>query len=191
MSKYLSTASALLALTLVGCSADVLTYDAFGDRGGYYAGELDYAGRKGAIHTVIAGNPFGGDKAKFDAYVLDQMQGQNRGMSAKFVPSEGPQTDPLYKTVVAFNMPKNIDPNRMCREGANLPSQNDGSTVHMAIAFCEGDQSKSDASGVAYRVAGLNDPKFTRLVHETTFVMIPDENQLEMDREGDHNDFRP
>lgn len=188
MTKFLSASTALVALVLVGCSADVLVYDAFGERGGYHAGELDYAGRKGAIHTVIAGNPFGGDKAKFDAYVLSKMQGQNRGTPATFVPAAGPQTDPLYRTVVAFNMPKNIDADRMCREGAKLPADSGDGTVRMSIAFCVGDTSKSDASGIAYRVANLDDPKFTRLVRETTFVMIPDENQLEMDRNSGNTD---
>ena len=180
--KFLSTATALAALVLGGCSADVLVYDEHSERGGYHDGDLDYAGRKGAIETVIAGNPFGGDKARFDAFVLSRMQGRNRGLPANFVPRPGPQTDPLYKTVVAFDMPKNIDPDRMCREGASLPSRPGGDTVRMAIAFCEGDRSKSDAYGIARRVNGINDPKFVRLVQETTFVMIPDEGLIEHDR---------
>jgi len=187
MTKLLSATAMVAALALAGCAADVLVYDEHGERRGYHAGDLDYAGRKGAIETVIAGNPFGGDKARFDAYVLSRMQGQNRGLPANFVPAAGPQTDPLYRTVVAFDMPEGIDADRMCREGAGLPTRSGGDTVRMAIAFCEGDRATSDAYGVARRVASMDDPKFARLVRETTSVMIPDEYLLEHDR----NDGEP
>jgi len=185
MMKSLHVVSLACALAIAGCSTDVMTYDAHGERGGYHAGDLDYAGRKGAIETVIAGNPFGVDKARFDAHVLSRMQGQTRALDTEFVPAAGPRTDPLYRTVVVFDMAEFVDPDRMCRDGLSVPTHPQRGTVRMAIAFCEGDRAKSDAYGIAKRVNGIDDPKFDRLVRETTYVMIPDELLIEHDRNGD------
>jgi hypothetical protein len=43
----------------------------------------------------------------------------------------------------------------------------------MSAAFCQGDALQSDTSGIAYKLAGPNDPKFAELVRGVTNAMIP------------------
>jgi len=145
----------------------------------YNAGDFDYATRKGAMHTVVVGNPFGMAKADFDARVLDLMQGRNSGASAKFVASAGPETDPLYKTVVAFDTPTGTSRDDLCRNADRMSSQPAANRVRVSIVFCEGDTALSGASGSVRDASGAADPKFARLVRETTFFMVPDDGYVE------------
>jgi len=175
---------ALLAATtaVIGCSG-VVIHERAGGLNGYDTRDFDYANRKGAIETVIAGNPFGGDKAAFDGRVRALMQGENRGLPAKFAAAQGADTDPLYKTVVAFDLPAGIETDRLCREGAGLPSRKRAGALRVAMVFCEGGTAKASVSGSVDGAAGPDHPAFARLVKEATYFLVPDDGWIDQLKE--------
>lgn len=167
-----------IALALAACGG-VVVYETTDPQYRYSAGDFDYATRKGAMHTIVAGNPFNMAKADFDARVLALMQGQNRGLPAKFVSSDGQEIDPLYKTVVAFNAATGTDEDELCRNAGQVASQPASDRVRLSIVFCEGDKALSSAAGSVGGVGGADDPQFAELVRETTFFMVPDDDFVE------------
>jgi hypothetical protein len=77
-------------------------------RGSYFEREPEPATIKGAILTIIAGNPFGGPQKDFDDLVRRLMYGQNRELPTDFVASRNGRTIPPHKVVVAFNKDREI-----------------------------------------------------------------------------------
>lgn len=170
---------------VVGCTG-VVVQDAPAPRGGYYDGEFDYASRKGAILTVIAGNPFGGSKFEFDNFVRGHMYGQNRELLADFVASQTERTSPPYKVVVAFNKGRSISPNEMCAKPQSIPIVQEKKELRINIAFCYGDTAKSDTSGYAQNVSGIAHPNFASLIRQATFTMLPEPGETESDRQSEN-----
>ena len=91
---------------LTGCAAVV--QDVPAPRGSNFEREPEPATIKGAILTIIAGNPFGGPQKAFDDLVRRLMYGQSRELPADFVASHNEQTIPPHKVVVAFNKDREI-----------------------------------------------------------------------------------
>lgn len=183
MKMTLRVAMAAVASVATGCGM-VSVQDSPGPRGSYFDGDLDYATREGAIVTIIAGNPFGGSKAQFDATVRQLMKGQNRGVPADFVAQPGARTDPLYKVVVAFDLAPGVSSRRMCESPGGLQTRPQPGRLDMRIAFCIGDEWKSGTEGTVRGVSGLADARFGELVRQATLAMIPAQDGHEQG-EGD------
>jgi len=162
-----------------------VVHDSPGPRGSYFVGDFDYAAGNGAIETIVAGNPFGIPKKHFDDHVRALMKYQNRGVPAEFVEGQTDRTAPLYKVVVAFNPPRAVPNDELCRNPAGLPSRPHAGRLDIAIAFCEGDEAKSGTTGWADSVSGPADPKFAELVRYATLYMVTD-----YDHREDRIDFR-
>ncbi len=167
-------AVSLLALGLGACTGMVVVQDSPGPRHAYFDGDFEYATRDGAIVTEVAGNPFAMPKQRFDDAVRRLMDGQTLGPPVTFANGPTPgKTDPHYKVVVAFNAPPGVSAFDLCRKGAATPTRGTGGEVNMAIAFCIGDDLKSDTSGFTSSVAGSGAPRFAQLVREVTLALIP------------------
>ena len=173
MVRHSFFAIALLG-TIAGCTG-VVVQDAPAPRASYDHRDFDFATDKGAILTIIAGNPFGGPQKEFDTLVRRHMYGQNRELAAEFVASHSARTNPLYKVVVAFNKELGISPNEMCAAPLALPSVPHQRRFRIDIAFCKGDASQSDTSGYADNVSSTADPNFASLIRQATYTMLPDE----------------
>jgi len=170
--------------TVSGCTG-VVVQDAPAPRGSYYEREFNYATGKGAILTIIAGNPFGGPKEEFDALVRRLMYKQNRELPAEFVASPGDRTRPPYKVVVAFNKEPGISPAEMCANPLAIPTVPEKTQLRIDIAFCHGDTSKSDTSGYASNVSSTADPKFASLIRQATYTMLPEPGATDRDKQSD------
>ena len=173
----------MLTLALASCTG-VVVQDDPGPRGSLHPGDFEYATGNGAIETIIIGNPFGGPKQQFDAHVRNLMKHQNRGKPAEYVAGQTNRTDPLYKVVVAFNLPPGIGTDEMCKNPSGLPSRHHTGRLTVAIAFCYGDQMKSDTTGYASEVTSADDPKFAELIRYATRYMIPDTEHERDDSES-------
>jgi len=168
------------ALALGGCSS-VWVDDLPPPRYSYNEGDFEYANHKGAILTQIVGNPFAIPDDQFRSAALAHMQGQNRGTPAKFVAAPSKETLAPYKVVAAFNMPANIDGYDLCKgPGALPPSPKRTGPVTLNMAFCFGDEIKSDARGSVYDLRGIDDPRFADLVRSVTQAMLPTGDGLDM-----------
>lgn len=167
-------ALSLLALGLGACANAVLVLDSPGPRHAYFDGDFEYATRDGAVVTEVAGNPFAMPKERFDTEVRRLMYGQTEGLPVSFVerPTSG-KTDPTYKVVVAFNALPSVSGFDLCEKGSLTPTRTDGRELQMAIAFCIGDELKSETSGFTSTVAGPDAPRFAQLVREVTQALIP------------------
>ena len=173
------------ALALGGCSS-VWVDDLPPPRYSYNNGAFEYANHKGAIVAQIVGNPFNVSDDQFRAAVLAHMQGQNRGRPAKFVAAPDKETLAPYKVVAAFNMPANVDGYDLCKgPGALPPSPKRTGQVTLGMAFCFGDDIKSDAKGWVSDLSGIDDPRFAELVSRVTQAMLPSTDGL--DTFGDAN----
>lgn len=184
MVRPLRLLATVLCLAAAGCTG-VVVQDDPGPRGGYFIGDFDYAAGNGAIETVVVGNPFGGPKPQFDARVRSLMKGQNRGVPADFVAGQTERTDPLYRVVVAFNLPPGFPTYDMCRNPAGMPSRHHTGRLDIATAFCEGDEVKSGTTGYATDVQSASDPKFSELVRYATLYMLSDYDPLTDNDDGD------
>jgi hypothetical protein len=115
------------------------------------------------------------------------MKHQNRGVPAEFVAGQTERTSPLYKVVVAFNLPRDFPSYNMCKNPTGMPSRHHTGRLNIAIAFCEGDEVKSDTTGYASNVLSANDPKFAELVRYATLYMVSDYDYRQ-DNGGDSSD---
>jgi hypothetical protein len=177
---------AIAAVGLVAGCDGVVVQDAPAPRSGYYERDFTHATAKGAIVTVVAGNPFGMPQNEFDDLVRRHMDKQNREYPAEFVAGPSERTSPPYKVVVAFNKQRGTSPDNMCANPAGVRTAPDREELRIAIAFCSGDVSKSDTSGYVKGVAGTADPKFAALVRAATHTMLPPEGMTTYDEESDN-----
>ena len=161
----------LFAGLLAGCDT-VIVEKLPGPRGNNAIAQLDQATRRGAILATIIGNPFQGDKKAFDARVLRQMSGQNRGKPAAFVAVTDRRTDPSHKVVVVFNAAAGVTSGALCRNPGGIASRHYAGTLTMSIAFCHGGNAISGAAGHVTDLKGAGDTKFATLVSTVTRVMV-------------------
>ena len=173
MTRFRSLHAAVALLSLTGCTG-VAVNDSPGSRADYSNGDFEYATSLGAIVTRVAGNPFGIPADTFRDAVLRDMQGHARDGSGRFVAAPSEQTMPPYKVIVAFDMPAWVDGYALCRSAAALPApvKKPGVTT-VDMAFCFGDQLKSDASGRVSGAGSVDDPRFVDLVQRVTEALIP------------------
>jgi hypothetical protein len=185
MTGRFGLAALVAALALGGCSS-VWVDDLSPPRYNYNNGDFEYATHKGAIVTQIVGNPFSIGDDQFRSATLAQMQGRNRGRPAKFVSAPSQETLAPYKVVAAFNMPPDITGYELCKgPGALPPSAKRTGQVTLGMAFCFGDDVKSDARGWVSDLRGIDDPRFAELVNRVTEAMLPARDGL--DTFGDAN----
>ena len=177
---------AIAAIGFVAGCDGVVVQDAPAPRGNYYEREFNHAAAKGAVLTIVAGNPFGGSQEEFDSLVRKLMYGQNREQNADFVAAASERTSPPYKVVVAFNTQGGTSADNMCANPAGLQTVPDQKRLRVSMAFCYGDVSKSDTSGYVNGVTGTGDPKFASLIKQATYTMLPPEGMTEYDRASDN-----
>ena len=162
--------TALSALALSGCQF-VMVEDSPGPRSSYYDGDFEYAGHKGAVYTIVRGNPFSGSQEKFAEIVRTTMKDQARaGRPVSFIGKQNGTTYKPYKVVVGFN-PGNRDGDDLCKNPDYPLSRS--ATTKVVMAFCFGDSLKSSSTGWVDGLKSVNDANFTKLVTETTNAMIP------------------
>jgi len=180
-------AASLFALGLGGCTSTVMVQDYPGPREDYFDGDFEYATRDGFIVAEVVGNPFNMPQERFDAAVRDLMDGQTAGPPVTFLKDPTPgKTDAQYRVVVAFNTPSRISGFDLCEKGAKTPTVRGGGELSLAMAFCIGEDLKSDIRGSTTPVAGSGAPRFVELVREVTLALIPVQDGEDVG-EGDAN----
>lgn len=173
MSPYIKFAALCLAILTAACGA-VVVQDSPGPRFSYFDGDFEFATRKGAIVTDVAGNPFGMNQRQFADIIRNTMRGQvDVATKADFVASGNDATAPPYRIVVAFNPPPRIDNFDLCKQRTETPSLTGTRDLKVRMAFCFGDTLKSGSAAWLSDVSSLEDPRFADLVRKATLAMIP------------------
>jgi hypothetical protein len=165
-------ATTIAAATIAGCGF-VLVEDMPGPRANYFDGDFEYATHKGAIVTMVAGNPFGLPKEQFDSAIRHDLANAVTIGTAKFVAAAGDETVPPFKVVVAFNTASSIDNHDLCQQGTNIPVAPHKGQMNVKMAFCDGDNLKSGSSAWVDGVATANDRRFKDLVKQAAISMLP------------------
>ena len=168
--KVLSTA--FMALAIAGCNL-VFVQDTPGPRANYFDGDFEFATHKGAIVTVVAGNPFGLPKNEFDSAVRRDMTNAVTIGKAKFVAAADNETVAPFKIVVAFNTAPGISNHDLCKHGAQTPSQANKGEINVKMAFCDGDNLKSGTAAWIAGASTTSDKRFKDLIKQAAIAMIP------------------
>ena len=147
--------------------------------GNYYEGDFALATPKGAITTVVVGDPFATRSDAFADRVRGLMKNRVGNWPISFVAGQGPNTTPPYKVIVVFNPGDNASYKSICQTENQIPTTaNEGGQVSVLMAFCEGSNFKSGIHGHVYGVTGQNDPKFVSLVQQVATDMVPSDGML-------------
>lgn len=164
-----------MAFALAGCSL-VYVEDIPGPRANYFDGDFEYATSKGAIVTMIAGNPFGLPKTQFDNSIRQDLANSVDSKKAKYVAAADDETVAPFKVVVAFNTASHIDNRDLCKHGAQTPSAPHKGQINVKMAFCDGDNLKSGSSAWVAGASTADDKRFKDLVKQAAIAMIPSQD---------------
>lgn len=162
----------ITGLILGGCNL-VLVQATPGPRANYFDGDFEFATNKGAIVTVIAGNPFGTSQQRLNAIVRQQMNKTIDAGNSNFVASPGETTVAPFKVVVAFNALPSVSNDDLCSQGTSTPTQNKPGVTTVNMAFCDGDRLKSGTIAYIHGLTSIDDSGFRELVSQATINMIP------------------
>ena len=154
----------------------------------YNEGDFDTATTKGAIATIVVGNPFSTQSQKFGDGVRALMKDQVGNIPVRFVSQHGADTTKPYKVVVVFNPRQNVDNRTVCRLEKQTPmiAASPGQ-VSVIMVFCAGNILKSGTKGRVGGVKGEGDPKFVSLVRQVANLMIPPDGLLRQLEKDDSN----
>jgi len=142
----------------------------------YNEGYFGLAATKGAIATIVAGNPFSTQSWNFGAGNFeDRVRALMKDRVGRFpVSFHGANTTKPYRVVVVFNLRSNVDNRTICRMEKQTPmTANSPSQVSVAIVFCDGNNLKSGIGGRVGGVKDQSDPKFISLIRQEARSIIP------------------
>ena len=173
--RRLAGAGAVLAALAVQACTGVVVYGYFRHTTAGLDSELAYAGSRGPVHTRIYGNPFPVAKSRLASVVISEMTASAPGAAAKFSTRKAESPSP-YRMALRFNGPRNLTDHALCDDGGgDSDAVQPAGRVHLAAAFCIGDEPLSSATGEAHNVTGVDDPRLRELVSQLTLVLFPPE----------------
>ncbi len=172
------------AILLTACDA-VIVEDYPSVPANFHQGDFDAATTKGAIVTIVVGNPFSTRSGNFGDRVRALMKDQVGNVPVSFVSRHGAATTKPYKVVVVFNLRRNVNNRTVCRTEKKAPTiaSNPGK-MSVTMVFCFGNNLKSGTRG---RVGGVKDqsnPKFASLVRQVANSMIPSHDDFSLQRDN-------
>lgn len=163
---------AAAALVVSACSGPII-YEYPGPQRAYFDGDFDYAVHKGAILTKVHGNPFAMPAEQFRDLLLAQMKDAVSGVPNDYVATRSEKTLSPYKVVAVINAPPYLSADDMCADNAETGKASPGADIRIDLAFCFGDEVKTEVAGRVSGVRDANDPKFREFVRSLTHHMIP------------------
>jgi len=151
----------------------------------YLAGEFGYAGARGAIRVIVAGDRLGADAPSLGNAVTDAMQGRHWGPRTNFTTHDDPAVRPSYRVVMFFSPAPTMAGTRLCREDpAMLPMVSAKDEIVLFSAFCRGGDSLTEIKGRIAGPANLDNPAFGELVGQVTNALFPANRHYDDDRRG-------
>lgn len=151
----------------------------------YKAGEFGYAGARGAIRVIVAGDGFGADAASLGKAVTDAMRGRHWGPRTNFTTLDHLGTRPSYRVVMMFNPAPTMVGMRLCREDpATLPVVRPADGMVLFSAFCRGGETMTEIKGRIAGASGLDNPGFGELVGQVTHALFPPDRRFEGEESG-------
>lgn len=151
----------------------------------YKAGEFGYAGARGALRVIVAGDSLGVDAASLGKAVTDAMRGRHWGPRTNFTTLDHPGIRPSYRVVMMFNPAPTMVGMRLCREDpATLPMVPAKGGIVLFSAFCRGSESLTEIKGRITGAASPDNPGFAELVGQVTHALFPPDRRFEGEESG-------
>jgi hypothetical protein len=175
----------VLAFLVVSCGGAIVRLFQQEVSPSYKAGEFGYAGARGAIRVIVAGDSLDAGADRLGKAVTDAMQGRHWGPRTNFTTSPGPGVRPSYRVIMMFNPAPTMVGMRLCREDpSTLPVVRPANGIVLFSAFCRGGESMTEIKGRIAGAAGLDNPAFAELVGQVTHALFPPERRFEGEQGG-------
>ncbi len=175
----------VLAFLAVSCGGAIVRLTQQEVSPSYNAGEFGYAGARGAIRVIVAGDGLGADVASLGNAVTDAMRGRHWGPRTNFTTQDHPGIRPSYRVIMMFNPAPTMVGMRLCREDpAKLPVVPATQRIVLFSAFCRGGESMTEIKGRIAGATGLDNPGFTELVGQVTHALFPPDRRFEGEQGG-------
>jgi hypothetical protein len=146
---------------------------------GYGAGRRD-------LTTIIVGNPFDIDQADLETRLVAMLNESPTFLQpTNFTTTPGPSARPQYRAVLLFNRGI-VLPTQICRSPDSVPLVELGATMRLTAVFCRYGGFLSQVTGELENVAGIDDPRFRRLIRQMVPLLFP---PVDPTRDGDEEPF--
>jgi hypothetical protein len=133
---------------------------------GYGAGRRD-------LTTIIVGNPFDLDQAELETRLVAMLNESPTFLQpTNFTTTPGPSARPQYRAVLLFNRAF-VLATQICRSPESVPVAELGATVRLTAVFCRHNGFLSQVTGELKNVAGIDDPRFRRLIRQMVPLLFP------------------
>lgn len=170
-------ASALVgSVVLAGCAGSTVLYNQRVNSR-YSPTEFGVAAGRKDLRTVVHGDPFGmGEEPFVTATVATLNRYQPPPQPTHFTTEPGEDANPFYRVVLVFDAP-DLPNFQACQEplpeaAQQPPGEADG-TLYVVAAFCLNQAELTAVNGKVGDVAGVDDPKFNRLLGQIVLALFP------------------
>ncbi len=176
--------SALLLTGLAACANQTVLRPVHLEN--YDPQDLFYLAGKGPVKTEVIGNPFDETKPHVDSVTTTAMTGSTFRPKLTFATEVPPEQNSPYHVVMLLDAPTNARPEKLCAnpEDAQRPasSQPSADQLRVVAVYCVNDRRLSSIAGTTPRPASSDDPRFQKLIQETTLNLFPLDNPDRRDR---------
>ena len=140
----------------------------------YHVDDFEQATDKGAIVTIVVGDPFAGSAGNLRNQVRSLMRNQVGRFPVEFVSRQGAGTTAPFKMVVVFNPGPDVNDDAICRMEDRTPTTTDSSgRTTVAMIFCHDMTAKISTRGHVGGVVSRSDPRFASLIRQVAQSLIP------------------
>lgn len=162
---------------MAACAGQPVLYNHF-VYGGYSPTEYGVGAGRKDLRTVLHGDPFGVGEAEFASATIAILNRHQPFLQpTHFTTTPGENASPRHRMVLIFDQPR-IPVFKLCR--AQLPAlpakpaePAPEHTLHVSAAFCRHGGELTAVQGKIDGVAGVDDPKFDRLLGQIVLVLFP------------------
>jgi len=168
-------------LLLAGCGSGPRLYN-HAVHIGYSPTEFGYGAGRRDLKTVIRGDPLGLGEEAFAAAVVEALNRHPPSpQPTHFTLEPGESAREAYRAVLLFDAPPGVLPGAICREPPDVPVVETEDEVRVAAAFCRYRGALTRVTGEAYRISGVDDPAFDRLIGQIVLALFPRRDPSEED----------
>jgi hypothetical protein len=186
MRRSLRIAALVAAGALLGaCARESVIYNNMISPA-YRPYEYGYGAGRRDLTTIIVGNPFDVDQPAFETRLVTMLNESPTFLQpTNFTTTPGPSARRQYRAVVVFNRAF-VLATQICRSPDSVPVAELGATMRVTAVFCRHNGSLSQVTGELENVAGIDDPRFRRLIRQMVPLLFP---PIDPTRDGQENRF--
>ena len=151
------------------------------DQSGYRPYEYGYGAGRRDLTTVIVGNPFDIDQAELETRLVAMLNESPTFLQpTNFTTTPGPSARPQYRAVLLFNR-ATVLPNQICRSPEECRGRA-GRNHAPDRGVLPPRRLLSTVTGELEGVAGIDDPRFRRLIRQMVPLLFPPVDPTEDDQ---------